>query len=307
MNFRILILGSNSAIPAFGRNPSAQYIQHFGESYLVDCGEGTQIRMSAFKVKRSRLKAIFISHLHGDHVFGLPGLLTTLSLSGFEEPIQLIGPMGISEFILHNLKFSESQLRFSLNILEVSHTVPQIVYESERLKVSSFPLTHRVPTVGYRFSEKIKRPRLRADLVKDLGLNTQEIKDILSGKDFQGTIHKQNSDFFTDAPPSYSYAYCSDTLYDPAIIPYIQGVDLLYHEATFEEKLKSMALERYHSTAKQAAQMALLAGAKKLLIGHFSSRYQDLTGLLEEAREVFPDTELAEEGKWFFVGQQNWV
>ncbi len=305
MNFRVLILGSNSAIPAFGRNPSAQYIQYFADSFLVDCGEGTQIRLSTFRVKRGKIRAIFISHLHGDHIFGLPGLLTTLSLSGFDQEIQIIGPVGLKKFIEVNLEICESTLRFPVHILELEENYTGIVYENSKLEVRSFPLNHRITTFGYCFQEKPKPLRLRGDQIELYELDSEKIKAIRSGEDIQlpnGNIIP-NKELTLPPHPSYSYAYCSDTLYDESVLKYIDRITVLYHEATFGKDMQNLAKERYHSTSVEAAKIAILAQVQKLYLGHFSSRYQELEPLLEEARTVFKESYLAVEGQWIDIDQ----
>jgi ribonuclease Z len=305
MNFRVLILGSNSAIPAFGRNPSAQYIQHFADAFLVDCGEGTQIRLSNFRVKRGKIRAIFISHLHGDHIFGLPGLLTTFSLSGFENEIHIIGPIGLKRFIETNLEISQSTLRFPIHIRELEENYSGIVYETSKLEVRTFPLNHRIATFGYCFQEKQKPLRLRGEHLEQYKLVPEKIHAIRSGADLQlpNGLVIPNSELTLPPHPSYSYAYCSDTLYDESLLNYIEHIDVLYHEATFGKDMKDLAKERYHSTSVEAAQIALLAKVKTLYLGHFSSRYQELEPLLEEAKTVFKDSHLAIEGQWIDIDQ----
>jgi ribonuclease Z len=305
MNFRVLILGSNSAIPAFGRNPSAQYIQHFGDSFLVDCGEGTQIRLTTFRIKRGKIRAIFISHLHGDHIYGLPGLLTTLSLSGFEHEIQIIGPVGLKRFIEINLEISQSNLHFPIHITELEENHTGIVFENAIFEVRSFPLNHRITTFGYCFQEKPKPLRLRGELIEKYRIDPSKIHAIRSGADFQlpNGIVIPNKDLTMPPHPSYSYAYCSDTIYDESLVKYIKQIDVLYHEATFGNDMLHLARERYHSTSEEAAKIALLAQVKTLYLGHFSSRYQELEPLLEEARTVFKESYLAIEGQWIDIDQ----
>lgn len=302
MNFRVLILGSNSAIPAFGRFPSAQIVQHYGDSFLVDCGEGTQFRLSQFKVKRSKIRTIFISHLHGDHVFGLPGLLTSLSLSGHEHPLEIFGPTGLELYLNTVFEISQSHIRFPLKITELEGN-GGVVHETDKLVVSAFPMVHRIPTYGYLFREKPKKNRLDQNRLDQYNLTTQQIQNILKGIDVAGEdgILLKASDFILPPIPSHAYAYCSDTLFDEQVAHAVKGVDLLYHEATFDNSMSTLAHDRYHSTSGEAGKIAALAGVRKLLIGHFSSRYMDLQLLLDETRVEFTNTELAKEGLWFDV------
>jgi ribonuclease Z len=303
MQFRLLILGSNSAIPAFGRNPSAQYLLHGPNAFLIDCGEGTQIRMSQFKAKRGKLRAILISHLHGDHIFGLPGLLTSLSLSGFDQPILIIGPNGISEFVNHAMLMSQSILRFPIEFKEIDEGVHECVYQNETLSIHCFPLDHRIPTFGYLFKEKKKAYRLDGEKLAAFGLSGEQIVQL---RKEEKIILSSGQTIFLDEvalPPneSYSYAYCSDTRYSESILPYIEKVDLLYHESTFTRDMAELAKERYHSTAEEAAQMAKKAKVNKLLLGHFSSRFADLNVFKTEAEEIFLESHLAIEGKWYDI------
>jgi ribonuclease Z len=306
MHFEILILGSNAALPAFDRNPTAQLVHHHDRLYLIDCGEGTQKRFNDFKVKRSRLEVIFISHLHGDHVFGLPGLINSFNLNGRTTRLLIFGPAGLRRFVETSLEISHANIKFELVIQEFDTETPQLIYENEDLTVHSFPLKHRVPTSGYRFEEKLRLRKLKSELIPVYNIGHEDIPGIKQGKDFvtsDGEI-VPNHILTEDPPLQRSYAFCSDTIYDPDLLPYIKGVDLLYHEATFMSELKSQARERMHCTSAEAAEIASLAGVKKLLLGHFSSRYRDLRGLLDEAKAIFEESHLALEGHYFQVGNQ---
>ena len=305
MHFEILILGSNAALPAFDRNPTSQVVHHHDRLYLIDCGEGTQVRFNDFKVKRNRLEVIFISHLHGDHVFGLPGLINSFNLNGRSSKLLIFGPAGLRMFVETSLEISYANIKFELQIIEFDTELPQLIYEHEELMVHSFPLKHRVPTSGYRFEEKPRLRKLKSELISLYNIKHEDIPEIKRGKDFITETGEIIANIILTEDPAAprSYAFCSDTIYDPDLIPYINGVDLIYHEATFMNDLKTQARERMHSTSAEAAQIALMAGAKKLIVGHFSSRYRDLSGLLEEARAVFPDSHLAMEGHYFQVGE----
>lgn len=298
----MLILGSNSALPAHGRHPSAQAVNHNERVYLIDCGEGTQMRLDAFRVKRSRLDVIFISHLHGDHVFGLPGLLTSLNLQGRTERLRVYGPYGLQAFVATALQVSGSVLSYELLMQEVDPSVPHDdLYENNVLRVRSFPLRHRVPTMGFLFEEKTKERRIRTEALERYKIPYQAIAGLRRGEDFLmtdgGTV--ANEVITHDPVPVRRYAYCSDTVYDASLADVVRGVDLLYHEATFLSDMAVQAADRMHATAEEAARTARDAGAGQLVIGHFSSRYKHLEPLLREARSVFPDTELGEEGRVF--------
>lgn len=305
MHFEILILGSNAALPAFDRNPTSQIVHHHDRLFLIDCGEGTQVRFNDFKVKRNRLEHIFISHLHGDHVFGLPGLINSFNLNGRTNKLSIFGPSGLRRFVETSMEISHANIKFELQIHEFDTEKPQLIYENEELSVHSFPLKHRVPTAGYRFQEKLRLRKFKSELISVYGIHHEDIPAIKKGKDFlspTGEIIPNH--ILTEDPPSpRSYAFCSDTIYDPELIPYIIGVDLLYHEATFMTEMKEQARERRHSTSAEAAEIASMAGVKKLLLGHFSSRYRDLSGLLDEAKAIFPESFLALEGHYFQVGE----
>ena len=303
MRFEVLILGSNSALPAHGRHPSAQLITHHNDFFLVDCGEGTQMRMSDLQVKRSKINTILISHLHGDHIFGLPGLLTSYLLNNRQEPLQVIGPEGLERFLYVTLNLDQVLLTFHLNIREIDASKHQLIMETQHLEVYSFPLNHRIPTAGYRFVEKNKPRNLNIASIAKYKVPIEDYTDIKNGADWmsptQGLIANQ---LLTEPPlPPRSYAYCSDTAYDPSIIPFIKGTDLIYHEATFLANMQEQAAQRYHSTSQQAAMIAQQALSKNLIIGHFSSRYAELNTLLEEAQQIFPNTDLALEGKVFQI------
>jgi ribonuclease Z len=303
MRFEVLILGSNSALPAHGRHPSAQLIIHHNDYFLVDCGEGTQMRMSDMQVKRSKINTILISHLHGDHIFGLPGLLTSYMLNNRQEPLHVIGPAGLYKFLNVTLNLDQAILSFELNIQEIDATISQKIKETPYLEVYAFPLEHRIPTAGYRFIEKNKPRNLIPASIEKYKIPIEDYGDLKKGMDWispRGEIIPNG--LLTEPPsPPRSYAYCSDTAYAPSIIPFIQGFDLIYHEATFLANMEEQAAQRYHSTSQQAAKIALQAKVKHLILGHFSSRYSDLDSLLYEAQLVFPSTELAVEGKVFQI------
>ena len=241
--------------------------------------------------------------MHGDHIFGLPGFLTSLSLSGHEHPIHIFAPEGIISFIETTLKVSQSVLRFPLFINEI-YGEGGMLFETEKIEISAFPLKHRITTFGYLFKEKPKRNKINGDLLSQYALSNTQITSLMQGHKIRLDSGQVVDEFLFFEPPlpSFSYAYCSDTIFDPSIVSHIQGVNLLYHEATFSNAMVHLAKERYHTTSIEAGQIAKMANVDKLLIGHFSSRYHDLNILLEEAQSEFPNTLIAKEGVWFEIG-----
>jgi len=291
-------LGANSALPAHGRYPSAQILSTATQSFLIDCGEGTQIRMSDLGVKRGRINHIFISHLHGDHVYGLPGLLSSLNHFGREEKLCVYGPSGIKLFLEQIFVHSGVHLIYPLDIIEIDPVQGfNELLKTEDVTVFSFPLVHRLPTRGYLFRWEASQLNLDAEAVRAYSLSFEERRKAKLGEDiFRDGERIANAALTHAKEPAVTYAYCSDTIKDERIAGYVKKADLLYHEATFLDSLKHKAVETKHSTAKEAAEIAHLADVKKLMIGHYSSRYKSLEGHLTEAREVFANTILAEEG-----------
>ena len=303
MNFCLTILGVNSATPAHGRFPTAQVLQIHHHYFLIDCGEGCQIRMTDFGIPRHKTNQIFISHLHGDHVFGLPGLLFSYSLNDRKEPLHLFSPPGLEEMVSAQLKPSGGALSFPLYYHVLDTSARQLVFDHDALTVHSFPLKHRIPTVGFVFKEKLRPRNIRPEKIEKFQIPIPQIRAIKAGEDLTLPNGKTipNCELTFDPPKPRSFAFVSDTIYDEAILPFIEGVDLLYHEATFCHDLAEYAAMTMHSTAKQAAMIAKKARVGKLIIGHFSSRYIDLSPLLEEAKAEFPDTLLGEEGERYEV------
>jgi ribonuclease Z len=301
--FSVLILGSASAAPTLTRNQTSQLINIDEQYFLMDCGEGTQLRLREHKIKIQRINHIFISHLHGDHYLGLIGLIQTMHLLGRTSELTIYCPSNIQEIVEVNLRISESHLRYPIVYKAVDAKKSELVYENEKIEVISIPLNHRIACSGYLFKEKPKRRRINPKAVSALDIPKYQINKIKLGEDYvseNGEIIK-NRRLTLNSLPSFSYAFCSDTKYYEQIIPIIKDVDLLYHEATFSDEHSKRADKTYHSTAKQAAKIAAQSGAKRLIIGHFSNRYSDLNILLEEAKMVFEKTEIAEEGRAFDV------
>ncbi len=298
MGFSITILGCSSAIPTVDRNPSGQVINYKDRLYLIDCAEGTQLQLRRYMSRIQRLKCVFISHLHGDHFFGLVGLISTLSLLGRKKELHVYGPEGLEEIVMLQLSYSQTQLIYPVFFHKTTPGVSEIICDEDDFEVITIPLDHRIPTHGFLFREKKALPKIRKEVVFSEEIPYTEYQRIKEGDDFvttDGTV-LSNALLTVPAATPRSYAYCSDTRYTESIIPIIKEVDLLYHEATFLKDLAEQAELKFHSTAEQAATIAKLAQVKKLLIGHYSARYDEPEGLLEEACAVFKETYLTFDG-----------
>ena len=303
MVFEVSILGSSSATPIYQRHPTAQVLNIHERFFLVDCGEGTLIQLNRYKIKFHRINHIFISHLHGDHYLGLLGLLSTMHLQGRTIPIHLYCQEKLKEIIEIQLKYSETTLRFPIHYHLLDTNNSKVIFDDEDLEISTIILNHRIPCTGFLFKEKPRLRKLQKDKLQKFNVPISQYHDLKNGKDFigeTGTIIP-NEELTTDPKSPRSYAFCSDTCYDERIIPAISKIDLLYHEATFLSDKEERAKETFHSTAAQAATIAKKAEVKRLIIGHFSARYKNLYPLLDEAKEVFPDTTLAMEGDIFSI------
>lgn len=296
-------MGSNSAAPAHRRNHTSQLINVEGRLYLVDCGEGTQLQMARFRIRPQRINNIFISHLHGDHYLGLMGLLSTMHLQGRKKSLNLYAPKGLSEIITLQLKYSDTVFNYDINFIKIDTETNKVIHEDDFIKVSTIPLNHRIPCSGFLFEEKPKKRRIDKDKLPE-GFTTRNIVRLKHGEDIfdiDGNLLYKNKDYTFPPKKSFKYAFCSDTKYDESIIPIIKDVDMLYHEATFTEEHMDRASNTYHSTAREAATIAKKAKVNQLLLGHFSIRYKDLDPILEEAREVFENSQLAIEGEEFVL------
>ncbi|MBL7725742.1 MAG: ribonuclease Z [Chitinophagaceae bacterium] len=294
--FAVTILGNNSAVPAFDRHPTSQVITLDGNNYLVDCGEGTQIQLINYKIRRSKISHIFISHLHGDHYFGLIGLINSLSLLSHQQVLHVYGPAPLREIIELQLKVADTQICYPLHIHHISEA--KTLIDTDKLTVKCFRTNHRIECYGFSFEQK-KQPRsLLPEKAKEYEIPAVFYDRLTKGDDYtkkDGSVVK--NEWVTEpAEPGKKYAFCADTKYDEALITHIEGFDMIYHEATYLDNLRERAELRFHSTTKQAAMIAKKAGVKKLLIGHFSSKYDTLEEFEAEAKEVFPETELALEG-----------
>lgn len=299
MKFEVTILGSSSATPVFNRNPSAQLLNCNEKYYLIDCGEGTQLQLAKYNLKAARIDHIFISHLHGDHYFGLIGLLSSLHLNGRIKPMQIFGPKPLLEILEIQFRYSDTTLRYPIEFFPIEAKESQQIFENSDLIVKTIILNHRIPTTGFIFEQKKRQRKLIKEKTDNIPMAYYTA--LKKGMDVElpdGSIIK-SEDYTTPADPPRSYAYCSDTMYDERYFSTIKNCDTLYHEATFMHELLDRANETHHTTALQAGEIAKINGAQKLLIGHFSSRYKTLQMLLEEAQSVFENTELAVEGRTF--------
>jgi ribonuclease Z len=296
--FELDILGCGSATPTTFHNPSSQVLNVRDKLFMIDCGEGTQLQFRRNKLRFGRLNHIFISHLHGDHCFGLIGLISTLGLLGRTGTLTIYSVAGLEEVLRSGINFFCRDNPFKINIETFDSKKSEIIYDDRSVSVKTIPLKHRVPCAGFLFQEKQKEPHLVPDMIKFYNIPIKTLAEIKMGADFVTDDGKivPHTHLTMPSEPARSYAYCSDTLYSEKIIPIIEGVDLLYHEATFAESDAARAKETWHSTARQAALIAKSAKVKKLMIGHFSARYPDNMDLLNEALEIFPNTVLANEG-----------
>jgi ribonuclease Z len=304
MKFEVTILGSSSATPIYNRNPTAQALNINERLYLIDCGEGTQQQMLKFDVKASRIGHIFISHLHGDHYLGLVGLLSSLHLNGRIKPLKLFGPAPLKEIIDMQFKYSDTTLHYEIEFFATNPNEPQVILENHDIIVETIPLDHRIACTGFIFKQKKTLRKLIKEKIEALDIPINYYSQLKRGLNYvapDGAIY-QNDDLTIDSVVPKIYAYCSDTLYNQRYFDQIVNADVLYHEATFLHNMLDRALQTHHTTAWQAADVALQTKAHQLLIGHFSARYKTLNELLDEARSVFPNTELAIEGKTFKIG-----
>jgi ribonuclease Z len=292
----VTILGNNSAIPAFDRSPTAQILQTTDESYLIDCGEGTQMQMTKYKIRRSRIHRIFISHLHGDHYYGLIGLITSMSLLGRIHELHIHGPKTLEEIINLQLKVADTKLSFKMHF----HPLKKegIIVDDKKITVECFSVNHRIECWGFVFREKKNPRKVNPERAVLYEIPAAYYEKLQQGHDYinkKGTIIP-NDEVTTEASKPKSYAYCADTIYDESLVDKVKHVDLLYHETTYLKDLHERAASRFHSTTVQAATIAAMAKVKKLIIGHFSSKYESLEEFLPEACEVFENTDLALEG-----------
>ena len=298
---KLTILGCYAATPRTVTNPTAQVLEINNRLFLIDCGEGTQVQLRKNKIKFSAINHIFISHLHGDHCYGLIGLVSTFMLLNRTNDLHIYGPKGIKEMILMQLKLSNSYTIYGLFFHELESLESEIIFEDKKVIVRTIPLKHRIYTNGFLFEEKIGERKLNVEAAQKLGIDKCYFQNIKNGKDItldNGTIIP-NEDLSFDAIAPKSYAFCSDTIFDESIIETIKNIDVLYHESTFLESEKDKCERTMHSTAKQAATIAQKANVKKLILGHYSTRYADIEMFRNEAKTIFENVELANDGKIF--------
>lgn len=298
---KLTILGCYAATPRTFSNPTSQVLEIKNRVFLIDCAEGTQVQLRKSKVKFSKINHIFISHLHGDHFYGLVGLVSTFMLLNRESDLHVYGPKGIKEIILLQLRASGSFTGYNLYFHELDSKQSETIFEDDRVVVKTIPLNHRIYTNGFLFQEKNIERKLNIEKVEEYNIDKLYFNKIKYGGDItleNGTVIP-NAQLTFDPIPSKSYAYCSDTAYDESIIPIIENADYLYHESTFLENELHLAEKTKHSTAKQAAAIAAKANVKNLILGHFSTRYADLNLFQQEAQTIFPNSHMADDGKEF--------
>lgn len=303
MNFSVSILGSGAAIPMSHRSTSAQLINVHEKYLLFDCSEGTQVQIRRRRLRLQKINHIFITHLHGDHYYGLMGLITTLHLLGRETPLHVYAHPILKTIIDLHLDASNTTLRYELVFHEIDPEKAEVILDEKTFTVSTIPMNHNFPCCGFLVKEKQNKSNICKDFLVGKDLSNADFRKIKEGEDYtddEGNVFL-NDDITTPPKPVRAYAYCTDTAYFEAIIPHVAGIDLLYHEATFMEDKAEDAAAKFHSTAKQAASIAKKAKVKKLLLGHYSARYKDLDGLLEEAKEVFSESYLGDDGMKFEI------
>jgi len=297
MALSLTVLGSNAAMPAYGRITSAQVLHSNNFLYLIDCGEGTRIRLSEYKIKRNKIAVIFISHLHGDHCFGLPGVISSFFHFSRSQKLKIIGPVGIKKLINTFMEVSEGHLMYELEIIEHTADTFNLIYQNKDLEVYAFPLKHRIKTNGYLFRELQRDSNLIKEKITEFNLTIEEMRKLKKGLDIQRPNELILADEVTkQKTPAKSFAYCSDTIYDESLIDIVREVDLLYHETTYLHELKEKARARMHATSYEAAQLAKAASVSRLLIGHYSGMYRTPDALLDEAQSVFENSIAAYDG-----------
>ena len=304
MSLKLTILGCHSATPRSFAHPTSQYLEINNRSFLIDCGEGTQSQLRKYKLKFSTIKHIFISHLHGDHFYGLIGFISTLSLLNRKTELHIFAPEGTKEVIELQIKLSNSTISYPLYFHDLVSKKSELIYEDSKVSVHTIPLKHRIYTNGFLFEEKPKDRKLNMKVISQFKeIEICDYQNLKNGKDFvtsDGEIIP-NKEVTLAPPPVLKYAFCSDTSYFEDIIPIIKNTDLLYHESTFLKEHEKLAKKTKHSTAAQAALIAKKAEVKKLVLGHYSSRYKDINLFLQEAETIFKDVELSETGKVFII------
>ncbi len=301
MSFKITILGSSSALPTSKRFPSAHVVNIHERFFLIDCGEGTQIQLRKFKISFAKISHIFITHLHGDHFFGIFGVISTFNLLGRKNDIHIYSPGNLEKKVYSVI--NKKEIGFNIFFHRLSHENSEIIYETKNIEISAFPLDHRIETYAYLFKEKPKERNIKKEAIKEYNLSIKDILSIKKGNDFitKSGGHIENSKLSIPPYKPRAYAYCSDTKYKESIIKYLKNIDILYHEATFARDLYETAKITMHSTSEDAAKIALKANVKKLIIGHFSTRYKNTDIILKEAKAIFPKTQEANDGNEIII------
>ena len=296
--FNVHILGCGSALPTMRHNPSSQIVELRDKQFMVDCGEGTQLQLRRSKISFTRISHVFISHLHGDHCFGLIGMISSFGMLGRTAPLHIYAHGDLQPILQQQLDFFCQGLEFEVKMHAIDPTLNEVIYEDRSLTVTTIPLSHRMPCCGFLFKEKETLPHIRREMIDMYGIPLSQINNIKNGIDWTSPDGEviPASRLTTPADKPRSYAYCSDTIYKPDIVPMIEGVHTVYHECTYADEDKLRARKHFHSTASEAAQIALGAKAKKLVLGHFSARYNNENEMLKQARAIFPETTLAFEG-----------
>lgn len=298
---KLTILGCYAATPRILTNPTSQILEIRNHMFLIDCGEGTQVQLRKNKIKFSRVNHIFISHLHGDHFFGLPGLISTFRLLGRDKELHIYGPKGIKEAITLLLKLGDSWTNFLLIFHELTSKEQELIYEDDKVMVQTIPLNHRVYTNGFLFREKLADRKLNIDAVAEFKIDKAYFQNIKKGQNVTLEDGREiaNEQLTFNPPKTKAYAFCSDTVYDTEIVPMIKNVDYLYHESTFLDSEQHLAVKTKHATAKEAASIAKEANVGTLILGHYSTRYKTIELFKEEAATIFQNVELADDGKVF--------
>ncbi len=303
-SFFVTILGNGSAVPTATTNLTSQIVTFGKLRFMIDCGEGTQHQLFRLHIRQANLDHVLISHLHGDHFYGLFGLLSTMHLFGREKPFTVFAPAALESVIAQVLQISDTTLRFPLVFQALENYANTPLIHNKDITINCFPVLHRIPTWGFTFTEQPKPRKISKEFLNTHQPNIEDIKAIKAGAGYTTSSGEFLShEEVTEIPQkTRSYAFCADTAYHEPIIEYIQQFDLIYHEATFDDSMEKLAKEKFHATARHAAELAKKAQVGQLLLGHFSARHKELTNLLAQAQEVFPDTVLSEEGKTYNVG-----
>lgn len=304
-NFSVTILGSSSAAPTSRRHTTSQLVNFYHRYYLIDCGEGTQIQLRKKRLKISKINHIFISHLHGDHFFGLVGLISSLNLFGRTKDLHIYSDVRIKEVIDLQLQISETELQFNIEYHPLNFKEKTLIFEDKKLQVYSFPLDHRVPTCGFLFQEKQSLPNIKKEVIQNYNPGIDEIKQIREGGDLKlKEMTIPNSDLIIPAPKPRSFAFCSDTKYTPLLYQYFEEVELLYAECTFMKDMQQIAEDKFHMTTSDVSKLAAECQTKKLIVGHFSARYKEMDEFDQELKSLFPESQLVNDLEEYHIREE---